>query len=125
MPRKTDAIPPHRPRMVALADRVRRLIVGMIDGVRVVEGEGGALEFHRREHFATLELHRDHVRLVLEHGAALPDFGLLEGDGPARHISIRTARAASSVALKTVLSAALFDDDTHGFRKRARGRRRR
>lgn len=125
MPRK-KAISPRRPRAAALAERVRQLIVGMIDGVRVVEGDGGALAFHRRERFATLELRGDHVRLVLEHGAALPDFGgLLEGDGPARHIAIRTARAAGSVALKTVLSAALFDDDTHGFRKRAGARRRR
>jgi hypothetical protein len=130
MPRKTkdrpgppEVIPAgFGPRVVALAGRVRTLILGMIDGVtETVDRDRGAIGFHRREQFATLELHEDHVRLVLEQGAVLPDFGgLLEGDGDrARHIEIRTARAAGSVALKTLLSAALFDDDTHGFRKRA------
>lgn len=110
-------------RVVALAGRVRRLILEMIDGVNEVGyPDRGEIGFHRRDLFATLRPMADHVELGFAYGAALPDFGgVLEGDGELeRHVSIRTARALNSFAVKTLLSAALFDDDTHGFRRRHR-----
>jgi hypothetical protein len=113
------------PKVAALADRVRRLITGMIDGV-IVYGMPGwrVIGFRRRGYFAFIQPMPDHIRLGFEHGAALPNLGgLLEGDGKrVRFVSIRTAREATSTALKTLISAALFDDDTHGFRRRARAR---
>jgi len=111
------------PKVVALVNRVRRLVLGMIDGVSESGDPGRRLiGLRRRGAFAFIQPMPDHVRLGFEQGAALPDFGgLLEGDAvKRRHVSIRSARAASSVALKTLLSAALFDDETHGFRKRWR-----
>jgi hypothetical protein len=129
MPRKTkrrtcapeEILDGFDPRVIALANRVRRLVMGMIDGVTEAGYPGSKLiGFRRHGYFAFVQPMRDHVRLGLEHGAALPDFGgLLEGDGKrVRYISIRSARAATSVAVKTLLSAALFDDETHGFRRR-------
>jgi hypothetical protein len=114
------------PKVVALANRLRRLVQRMIDGVSEA-GDPKARQIGLRRHgaFAFIRPMEDHVRLGFAHGAALPDFaGLLEGDGAKlRHVSIRSARAAGSIALKTLLSAALFDDETHGFRKRQRPRR--
>jgi hypothetical protein len=108
-------------RVIALANRVRKLLLGMIDGVIEYGMPGWRLiGFRRRGYFAFIQPMPDHVRLGFEHGAALPNIGgLLEGDGKqVRFVSIRSARAAGSRALKTLLSAALFDDDTHGFRRR-------
>jgi hypothetical protein len=111
------------PKIIALANRIRRLIHGMIDGV----GEAGLpargrIQFRRCSSFAFLEPDVDHVRLGFDHGAALPNFGgLLEGSGRhVRTIPLRSARSATSTAVKTILSAALFDDETHGFRRRRR-----
>lgn len=108
-------------KVVALANRVRRVLLGMIDGVTEYGMPGWRLiGFRRRGYFAFLQPMADHVRLGFEHGAALPNIGgLLEGEGKqVRYVSIRSQRAAGSRELKTLLSAALFDDDTHGFRRR-------
>jgi hypothetical protein len=113
----------HRPRVVALADSVRRLIHGMIDGVSEAGYPGlKVIGFRRVGAFAFLQPMADHVRLGFEHGHALPDFtGRLEGDGErVRHIAIRALSEVSSREVKMLLSAALFDDETHGFRDRAR-----
>jgi hypothetical protein len=110
-------------KVVALANRVRRLVLGMIDGVTEIGHPGRrVIGFRRRGQFAFVQPMADHVRLGFDHGAALPNFGgLLEGRGArVRHISIRSAAAAVSTEVKTLLSAALFDDETHGFRRRQR-----
>lgn len=110
-------------RVVALANRIRRLVLGMIDGVREVgDPARRRIELHRHGCFAFVEPMEDHVRLGFAHGVALPNFGgLLEGEGDrVRYVAIRSAAAARSMAVKTLLSAALFDDETHGFRRRYR-----
>ena len=117
-----------KPRRGALLEAVRRQITGMVDGVSErVDPGSGAIELSRRGHFATLEQGERQVVLTLVHGAALPDFtGLLEGRGPgARVLAIRSTRQLGSTAVKTLLSMALFDDETHDFRRRATGRKRR
>ena len=118
-----------KPRRGALLEAVRRQIAEMVAGVEErVDPDTGAIELSRRGHFATLEQGERQVRLTLVHGAALPDFtGLLEGEGPgARVLPIRSTRQLASTAVKTLLSMALFDDETHDFRDRAaRPRRRR
>ena len=109
------------PKVIRLAGRVRSLILGMIDGVTEYGMPGLRLiGFSRHGYFAFIQPMPDHIRLGFEHGAALPNLGgLLEGDGvQVRFVSIRSPSAATSVALKTLISAALFDDETHGFRKR-------
>jgi hypothetical protein len=109
------------PKVVALANRVRRLVLGMIDGVTEYGMPGwGLIGFRRHGYFAFIQPMADHIRLGFEHGAALPDLGgLLEGDGKqVRYVSIRDASAASSRVIKMLVSAALFDDETHGFRRR-------
>jgi hypothetical protein len=110
------------PEVAALANAVRAQIRGMIDGV-CEEGDpaGGGIRFRRREVFAYLAPRVDHVELGFEHGHALPDLtGQLEGSGRARHLALRSAEQLASRELKMLISAALFDDDTHGFRRRAR-----
>ena len=112
----------HAPRVVALANQVRRLILGMVDGVSECGYPGWRLiGFSRRGYFAFVAPMSDHVRVGFEHGHALPDFtGLLEGDGAqVRFVAVRSAAQARSRGLKMLISAALFDDETHGFRKRA------
>jgi hypothetical protein len=109
------------PKVVALANRVRRLVLGMIDGVTEYGMPGwGLIGFRRHGYFAFIQPMADHIRLGFEHGAALPDLGgLLEGDGKqVRYVSIRSASAATSRVIKMLVSAALFDDETHGFRRR-------
>lgn len=108
-------------KVAALARRLVALVTGMIDGVEVV-AEGKRLRLRRRGDFAWIEPREDHVRLGFDHGAALPNLGgLLEGRGArARHVVVRSTRQVTDLGLKTLLSAALFDDDTHGFRRRAR-----
>jgi hypothetical protein len=110
-------------RVVTLANQVRRQLLGMIDGVEESgDPAAGVIRFSRRGQLAVLHPADDHVRLTLVHGAVLPDFGgLLEGQGPgARSLTIRSARQLGSTAVKTMLSLALFDDDTHEFRRRTR-----
>jgi len=109
-------------KVVALVNRIRALIQDMIDGVSEVgDPAGRRIRFRRRGDFAFVQPMEDHVRLGFEYGAALPNFGgVLEGDGKrVRHLTIRSSRAVTSMGVKTLLSAALFDDDTHGFRRRA------
>jgi hypothetical protein len=110
------------PKIVSLANRIRRLVLGMIDGVSEAGLRGrGLIRFRRSGAFAFVQPMADHVRLGFDHGAALPNIGgLLEGSGKVRTIAIRSARAATSTEVKTILSAALFDDETHGFRRRHR-----
>jgi hypothetical protein len=114
----------HAPAVVALAGAVRALISGMIDGV-VEAGDPGArvIAFRRHGRFAFVEPMPDHVRLGFEHGYALPDpAGLLEGEpgGAVRHVALRAVDQVTSRGVKLLVSAALFDDETHGFRRRAR-----
>jgi hypothetical protein len=110
-------------KVVALANRVRRVVFGMIDGVSEIGHPGRrVIGFRRHGRFAFLQPMADHVRLGFDYGAALPDFGgVLEGRGArVRCVAIRSAAAAASMEVKTLLSAALFDDETHGFRRRQR-----
>ncbi|HLU65221.1 MAG TPA: hypothetical protein VKZ63_03060 [Kofleriaceae bacterium] len=114
------------PRVVALAGRARRMVRGMIDGV-IEEGDPGrgVIRLSRHGRFGFIQPMPDHIRLGFEHGAALPDFGgVLEaqGRGRVRYAAVRSARELGGFAIKTLISAALFDDETHGFRKRARRR---
>jgi hypothetical protein len=111
----------HAPVVVALANAARAQILAMIDGV-VEEGRPAAksISFRRREAFAFIAPMADHLRLGFEHGHALPDLaGLLEGEGRVRHLALRTMDELTSREVKMLISAALFDDDTHGFRSRA------
>ena len=113
----------HAPAVVALANAVRAQILGMIDGV-VEAGHPGwkVIGFRRHGTFAFVEPMADHVRLGFEHGYALPDLaGLLEGEGgQVRHVTLRRPEEVGSRGVKMLLAAALFDDETHGFRRRAR-----
>ena len=112
----------HAPVVVALANAARAQILAMIDGV-VEEADPAArcIRFRRSGVFAFVAPMADHVRLGFEHGHALPDVGsLLEGHGgPVRYLRLRTAEEVASRAVKMLISAALFDDETHGFRRRA------
>ncbi len=112
----------HAPAVVAVANVARAQIQAMIDGV-VEAGQPGLkrIGLRRCGAFAFVEPMVDHVRLGFEHGHALPDLGgLLEGHaGPVRYLTLRTAEEVASRAVKMLISAALFDDETHGFRRRA------
>jgi hypothetical protein len=112
----------HAPRVVAVANAARAQILGMIDGV-VEAGYPGwkLIGFRRCGYFAFVAPMADHVRLGFEHGHALPDpAGLLEGDGAqVRHVVLRAVDEVQSRGVKLLISAALFDDETHGFRRRA------
>ncbi|HEY8141985.1 MAG TPA: DUF5655 domain-containing protein [Kofleriaceae bacterium] len=112
----------HAPVVVALANAARAQILAMIDGV-IEEGRPAAkaITFRRREAFAFIAPMADHVRLGFEHGHALPDLaGRLEGEGgQVRYVALRTMDELTSREVKMLISAALFDDDTHGFRSRA------
>jgi len=111
------------PEVVALANAARAQIGGMIDGV-VEEADiaGRRIRFRRRDLFAFLEPAGDHIRLGFEQGDVLPDLtGLLAGgEGTVRHLALRTVEQIRSREVKMLISAALFDDDTHGFRRRRR-----
>ena len=112
----------HAPAVVAVANAVRAQILGMIDGVVEAGHPGGQrIELRRCATFAFVAPMADHVRLGFEHGYALPDpAGLLEGEGGrVRHVVLRTVDQVSSRGVKLLVSAALFDDETHGFRRRA------
>ena len=107
--------------MVALANAARAQILAMIDGV-VEEGRPAAkaIWFRRRAAFAFIAPMADHVRIGFEHGYALPDLvGRLEGEGRVRTVALRTMDELTSREVKMLISAALFDDETHGFRSRA------
>ena len=114
----------HAPEVVAVANAVRAQILAMIDGV-IEAGHPGRtrIDFRRRGAFAFLQPMADHVRLGFEHGHALPDLaGLLEGEGgPVRYLTLRRVEEVAARPVKMLISAALFDDDTHGFRRRAPG----
>ena len=112
----------HAPAVVAVANATRALILGMIDGVAEAGHPGSkVIRFRRRGTFAFVAPRADHVRLGFEHGYALPDAaGLLEGEGgQVRHVTLRTTAEVTSRPVKMLVSAALFDDETHGFRRRA------
>ena len=47
--------------------------------------------------------------------------GILRGDGQVRYIEVHNAQTLHSREVKTAVSMALYDDDTHGFRSRALG----
>ena len=103
---------------VSLPDAVCAMVQGMIDGVVATRGEGGRVELSRRARFAVVEPHGDHVRVVFEHGDVLPDLGGVLHER--RYAVVRTRADLRDRGLRTVLAAALYDDDTLGFR---RGRR--
>jgi len=111
------------PDVVALANAARAQIRGMIDGV-VEEADAARtrIRFRRRDLFAFLEPVGDHVRLGFEQGDVLPDFtrSLEGGEGTVRHLALRTVDQIASREVKMLISAALFDDDTHGSRRRRR-----
>ena len=112
----------HSPEVMAVANAVRAQILGMIDGV--VEAGHPArklIGYRRRGAFAFVAPMADHVRLGFEHGHALPDLaGLLEGEGSQiRWVTLRSVDQVTSRGVKMLISAALFDDETHGFRRRA------
>jgi hypothetical protein len=111
------------PAVVALAAALRAQLRGMIDGV-VEESDAARTRilFRRRDVFAFLQPMRDHIRLGFEHGDVLPDLtGRLEGKGGTmRSLVLRTVEEIGAREVKMLLSAALFDDDTHGFRRRRR-----
>ena len=116
----------HGDAVVALVNRLRALIHAMIDGIEE-QGDvrGCRIVLRRRADFAFIVPKADHVRLGFEWGAALPDFtGLLEGDDErVRTLAVRESADLDDRALRMLVSAALFDDDTHGFRSRMSGRR--
>jgi len=109
--------------VVALAGALREQLCGMIDGV-VEEADPlrRRIRFRRRGWFGFLEPMEDHIRLGFEQGDVLLDLtGRLEGDGgTVRTLALRTVDEIASREVKLLLSAALFDDDTHGFRRRRR-----
>ena len=112
----------HAAAVVAVANAARGQILAMIDGVvETGHPRRKRIELRRRGTFAFVAPMADHVRLGFEHGYALPDpAGLLEGEGgKVRHIVLRTVDQLSSRGVKLLISAALFDDETHGFRRRA------
>src|SRR5688572_16032156 len=81
----------HAPGVIALANRLRRMIAGMIDGVTEAGLPGWrVIALRRRGHFAFIQPMADHVRVGFEHGRSLPDLaGLLEGDGTqVRYVSV-------------------------------------
>lgn len=104
----------------ALSSAVLRLVHSMIPGVVEHAGEGGRVELHRRGPFAFIQPAADHVRVGFEQGAALPDVvGLLQGEEPrVRYAVVRTRADVESRGLQLLFAAALYDDDTHGFRRR-------
>lgn len=106
-----------KPRLT-LADAVRVMVQGMIDGVVATAGQGGRIELARRERFATIEPAGDHVRVVFDHGDVLPDPGGVLRDR--RHAEVRSRADLADRGLRTVFAAALYDDDTLGFRRRRR-----
>ncbi len=111
------------PAVLELAAALRAQIRGMIDGVvEEADATRRRIRFRRRGLFAFLQPMEDHVRLGFQHGDVLPDLtGLLEGEsGAVRHLSLRAVDEIGSREVKLLLSAALFDDDTHGFRRRRR-----
>ena len=104
----------------SLADAVRLMVQGMIDGVVATTAADGRIELSRRERFATIEPRGDHVRVTFDHGDALPDpGGALRAGG---HAEVRARAELADRALRTLFAAALYDDDTHGFRRRRRRR---
>lgn len=110
------------PAVVALAGALRGQLAGMIDGV-VEEADPARrrIRFRRRDVFAYLEPMADHIRLGFAHGDVLPDLtGRLEPaeGGTVRQLALRTVEEIGAREVKMLLSAALFDDDTHGFRRR-------
>ncbi len=111
------------PQVVALAVALRAQLMGMIDGV-IEEADAARrrIRFRRREPFAFLQPMADHIVLGFEQGDVLPDLtGRLEThSGTVRTLALRTLDEIAAREVKMLLSAALFDDDTHGFRRRRR-----
>ena len=102
----------------SLADAVCAMVQGMIDGVVATAVEGGRVELSRRTRFATLEPAADHVRVLFEHGDVLPDPGGVLRER--RYAEVRSRADLDDRGLRTVFAAALYDDDTLGFRRRRR-----
>lgn len=118
-----DILKDHAGPVIELANQARQLILGMMDGI----GEYGypgwkVIGFRRKGYFAFIAPRADHIRIGFEHGYALPDLsGILQGDGQVRTIEVRDYETLHSREVKTAISMALYDDDTHGFRSRALG----
>ena len=102
----------------SLADAVLAMVQGMIDGVVATAGPDGRVELARRERFATIEPAGDHVRIVFEHGDVLPDPGGVLRER--RHAEVRSRADLADRGLRTLFAAALYDDDTLGFRRSRR-----
>jgi hypothetical protein len=123
-PRADEILAGCAPEVVALAGALRAQLIGMIDGVvEEADAASGRIRFRRRGLFAFLEPMGDHIRVGFDHGDVLPDLtGRLEaGTGTVRTLALRTLDEIGAREVKMLLSAALFDDDTHGFRRRRAG----
>lgn len=101
---------------VSLAHAVCAMVQGMIDGVVATTAADGRVELARRARFATIEPAGDHVRVVFDHGDVLPDPGGVLHQR--RFAEVRTRADLADRGLRTVFAAALYDDDTLGFRLR-------
>jgi hypothetical protein len=111
------------PQVATLAAVLREQLRGMIDGVvEEADPPRRRIRFRRRGWFAFLQPMGDHIVVGFEQGDVLPDLtGRLEGGGGAvRTLALRTVDEIAAREVKMLLSAALFDDDTHGFRRRRR-----
>ena len=102
----------------SLADAVVAMVQGMIDGVVATAGSDGRVELSRRARFATIEPAGDHVRVQFEHGDVLPDPGGVLRER--RHAEVRSRADLADRGLRTLFAAALYDDDTLGFRRSRR-----
>ena len=111
----------HSAEVVALANDARAMIQDMIEGVTEHGYPGWKLiGLRRRGYFGYIAPMADHIRIGFEYGYAVPNItGILQGDGQVRYIEIRDREFLHSRAVKTAISMALFDDDTHDFRSRA------
>ena len=110
-------------RRIALT--VARTLALMIDGVRESgDRAAGTVSFRRVEagRFCFVEeADGATVRLGFEHGYALPDLvGAFEpgGRGRVRYLHLTRAAQVTTRPVKIMLSMALYDDQTQGFRSR-------
>lgn len=108
-----------------IARKVASILAEMIDGVHESgDPAAGVVSFRRVEpgRFCFVEeAPGGTVRLGFEHGYALPDLGgAFEpgGTGRVRYVHLRRPAQVSTRPVKLLLSTALYDDETHGFRSR-------
>jgi len=115
---------PHPPAIRALANRLRRLVR---DTLPEVEERGvpgwGAINYHHPAVGLVCGIFpfRDMVKLVLEHGASLPDpDGILTGaTRQVRHVEVRSASDVRARPIRLLLLVAVHE----GPRRRAQVRR--